>query len=348
MPLQLHDLQLHLTSTFFASLDTLFQKCGAHLHTLIIHDNDDSFLFSLSHVLFASIAQYASGLRRVVLAGTEETVYVEDRNVEMLTKACKGVQEFVDGQVFGVTPEALNYMAQNWSCLHSLSLNTELQPPQTFCQTISQFGPRLRSLSITHFRDCLTDPDNLDAFVDGLSRLTKLENLTLDLTMTRHRDGLKTADWVRVFDRCARIRSVEYLVGVEAYFDDEEGGEGVSEVVHSHLHHDPHHLHTHNYHHHTNHHHHHHPTGEIRTPTAEAPGSISVHAESGEWVDFSAGEDGTYPVAAALEAVERVQGKDGGGVVGRRKQCLEFLEVLNDFRALCEAKGVRAIIKWSL
>ncbi|KAJ3036767.1 hypothetical protein HK097_003743, partial [Rhizophlyctis rosea] len=220
-PLLNTDFQFHLTSTFFASLDTLFQKCGPHLHTLRIQDGDDSFMFSLSHVLFASIAQYAKELKRVVLAGTEETLYVEDSNVLLLTMACAGVEEFVDGQSWGVTPEALHYMIDGWKCLHTLHLNTELQPIHSFSLTISQFGPRLRSLSLTHFHDSLNS-HTIPILAHGLSRLSKLEKLTLDLSLTNHCDGLREEAWREVFGKCGRVRSVEYVVGFDAYFEEVE------------------------------------------------------------------------------------------------------------------------------
>ncbi|KAJ3274114.1 hypothetical protein HK104_004159 [Borealophlyctis nickersoniae] len=355
-----NDLQFHLTSTFFASLDTLLQKCGPHLRSLVIHDSDDSFLFSLSHVLFASIAQYARGLKRVVLAGTEETVYVEDSNVLLLTRGCAGVEEFVDGQSYGVTTEALHYMADGWKCLHSLSINTELQDLETFITTVSEFGPRLRSLAVTHFRDSLKDSCNIHLFARGLSRLSKLEKLSVDLQMTRHRDGLYASDWDIIFSTCPLIKELEYVVPFEAYFEDEEV------VSDGHLPLQPHGR---------------RPSGEVRTASEDGgSGGILMRSESGEWVEIGAGDGGAAASAAAAAAAATTttviatspaatssrrysatdfygnwSSDDSRSVSARagvgesdEKRHREFFQILEDIRALCEEREIKLVLKWSI
>ncbi|KND04307.1 uncharacterized protein SPPG_08814 [Spizellomyces punctatus DAOM BR117] len=236
-----NDLSRHLVTTFFAALDTLLSKCGNNLHTLVISDTDESFFFSNFNVLFESVAQYARHLKRIVLAGTEETVYVGDSNMLILIMGCGEVEEFVDAQAFGMTAPALNMMVDGWKSLRALSLNTELQHIRLFTLNIGQFRSRLRSLSVTHFWEPLNAQENLFAFAEALKKLPELSRISIDLQMTKFADGLRASDWEVILDACPNVREVEYVVCIEAYFEDMEevalsGTESTQTVTGEYLH----------------------------------------------------------------------------------------------------------------
>ncbi|KAJ1551829.1 hypothetical protein HK405_013785 [Cladochytrium tenue] len=149
---------------------------------------------------------------------------------------CPSVEEFRDGEAFGVTAEALKFMADGWKGLKSLEINTEFTDLQAFASVITLFGKRLKRLSITHFRDALlfapsatlsTEPaaSPVHIFSRALSRLSELEVLAIDLSTTPHRDGLTEAALVEILDNCPRLRGLEYFAPIEAYFESEMDNE---------------------------------------------------------------------------------------------------------------------------
>lgn len=113
-------------------------------------------------------------------------------------------------------------MVDGWQNLRSLTIQTEMQDVETFAKTVAQFGPRIRSLSITNFRGPLNEPESLAHLASGLNRLTNLERVSIDLQMTKYTDGMRASDWAVVLDSCPHIKKVQYLAAIEAYFDDDE------------------------------------------------------------------------------------------------------------------------------
>ncbi|TPX69646.1 hypothetical protein SpCBS45565_g02336 [Spizellomyces sp. 'palustris'] len=312
-----NDLSRHLVTTFFAALDTLLSKCGNNLHTLVISDTDESFFFSNFNVLFESVAQYARHLKRIVLAGTEETVYVGDSNMLILIMGCGQVEEFVDAQAFGMTApvgnfyqlsftglfvkpllecprQALNMMVDGWKSLRALSLNTELQHIRVFTLNIGQFRSRLKSLSVTHFWEPLNAQENLFTFAEALKKLPELSRISIDLQMTKFADGLRASDWEVILDACPNVREVEYMVCIEAYFEDME------EVALS--------------------------------------GTESTATFTGEYLHSWSSDD-------SKTLLDRARVEDAKHTTARQRL---FFHILDEIKVLCKKRRIRLLLKWSI
>ena len=70
--------------------------------------------------IFLFKTEDCKNLKRISLAGSEDSDYVGDSNILMLTMCCPFVQEFRDAEEFGVSPEAIKHMVDGWKDLVSL------------------------------------------------------------------------------------------------------------------------------------------------------------------------------------------------------------------------------------
>lgn len=221
-------------------------KFNSHtLSTSIRSNTSGDGLFSEAHKVLGSVAQYCKNLKRISLAGSEDSDYVGDSNILMLTMCCPFVQEFRDAEEFGVSPEAIKHMVDGWKDLVSLEINTECTDLSAFSSSVSLFGARLKRLAVTHFKDPLSSSPLLrrssnegnndevqsqhqqqqpasgfDMFLSVLRRLVSLEVLAIDLSVTRHQDGISAADMSLILESCPHLKGFEYFAPIEAYFDD--------------------------------------------------------------------------------------------------------------------------------
>ncbi|KAI8852502.1 hypothetical protein BC829DRAFT_384558, partial [Chytridium lagenaria] len=198
--------------------------------------------------LFSSIAQYCKSLVRISLMAVNILM--------MLTNCCPNIKEFrddegvllgsgLDGESIAPSTAAitgLNHIVDGWKDLKSLEISTAMLSVSEFSESLRLLGSRLRSLSITHFRDSLNilrkawdtgssslGKDNLETFVSGLRRLENLEVLALDLSMSPHQDGLSAPVVERLLSACPRLKGFEYYAALDAYFEIEnEFNDGVS------------------------------------------------------------------------------------------------------------------------
>ncbi|KAJ3216466.1 hypothetical protein HDU67_009421 [Dinochytrium kinnereticum] len=221
--------------------------------------NTTNFLIE-AQTFFASVAQYCSSLIRIsVMVPTLSTGRSEAINIlMMLTNCCPKVKEFrdddgvllgsgLDGYGGSLTPSAaatagLRHMVDGWKDLKSLEISTTVLSVAEFAESLRLFGSRLHNLSISHFRDSLSgtrvawneDSQNagsgFDALVSSLSRLTELEVLAFDLSMTTHRDGLSAVALEKILTACPKLKGFEYYAPYDAYYEDEDDyfNDGVS------------------------------------------------------------------------------------------------------------------------
>jgi hypothetical protein len=229
-------------SHFFGKLFHLLSKCGPHLQAVALIDNQGSLLFSQAHQLLCVLSKYARGLKVVKMAGVQENPYCEDSNILLLTSSCADVEEYIDGQAFGVTLtvlfvcihgysdynqlctiQAINMMVDGWSNLKKLTLNTEAQDPTELGMIVSQFRQRLHSLTVTHFRISLVeDPDTWGSFCQSLKYLRNLKQFGIDQQLTTHRDGLLPQHWRVLMEYCPSLERVQHWSCKEAYFTDDQ------------------------------------------------------------------------------------------------------------------------------
>ncbi|KAJ3329084.1 hypothetical protein HDU76_008698 [Blyttiomyces sp. JEL0837] len=246
-----------LQRTFHSSLESLFVAVGKRLEELHIEDNVGSEeilhrssqsasalassssilsvtpvgLFSGADSLFEAIAQNCREIKRLSLCSAEQSEYVGDHNILKLTTYCSKVEEFRDEESFGVSNEAVKYMADGWKNLKSLELNTELES-----LTGSLSGNSDKRITETNEppsplgSEPIAPPmaDGLRIFVSALSKLTSLEVLAIDHSQTNHKDGLSPHDVLGILEACPHLKGLEYFAPFEAYFDGEEEQDGGS------------------------------------------------------------------------------------------------------------------------
>ncbi|KAJ3015569.1 UNVERIFIED_CONTAM: hypothetical protein HDU68_012676 [Siphonaria sp. JEL0065] len=186
-------------------------------------------LFGNIHSLIAIVGKYCPNVKTVVLSGDEDSMYVGDTNILLLTETCPLVESFVDEESCGLTPQAILTMATGWKNLTSLELDTECMDIVDFKSSISLFGDRLTRLSITSFTDAL-DAETFPAFLSTLRNLTHLEILAIDHSETRHLDGFYADQARQILEACPQLKGFEYFPSIESYFEFDEDDHNDSEL----------------------------------------------------------------------------------------------------------------------
>ncbi|ORY38187.1 hypothetical protein BCR33DRAFT_720893 [Rhizoclosmatium globosum] len=228
--------------TFFAAVDKLLAIVGSKLIELRIEDAVSSLipeapmqfrlpihsslmppadpvsLFGNIKLLLDSVGRHCPNVKKVVLSGDEDSSYVGDANIFLLTQSCPSVETFVDEESCGLTATAIIHMAAGWPKLKSLALDTEGMSVEDFSASVSLFGDRLTNLSISNFADPLDD-EAFQVLLSTLQKLPSLKVLAIDHSLTRNLDGLDSVQTTRLLESCPNLQGFEYFPTIESYFD---------------------------------------------------------------------------------------------------------------------------------
>ncbi|KAI8619436.1 hypothetical protein BC830DRAFT_775777 [Chytriomyces sp. MP71] len=177
-------------------------------------------LFGQIDPILTSLASHcASSLKRIVLSGNHESIYIGDDAILFMTTHFPSIESFTDEQSCGLTPTALKYMADGWSRLTSLELDTECMHLDEFGPALTHFGPRLHRLSVTTFSHDL-DAAAFPQFTSALQALPNLHLLAIDHSTARGgQDGIDPDRTRALLAAAPSLRGIEYFASLEAFFD---------------------------------------------------------------------------------------------------------------------------------
>lgn len=198
-------------------LATLKDK-KANLHTLILTDSTDSFLFRESSVTFEMLVPTLKSI--TIGCQVDSEFSMPDQFIHQLIKSCPHLESFSDQQFHGLSIKSIRALALGLSKLTSLTLETSNLPTMHFLRILPLFSS-LQHLQVSNFSNGPLQ-DNLDELRLALLKLASLKSLAIDLTTTPHKDGLKARDWNMLLQGMgSKIHDIRYIVDLQSFYGDE-------------------------------------------------------------------------------------------------------------------------------
>lgn len=215
----------------FFSLLKLFLVSADRLHTLVLNDSSDSFLFREPSMTFELLK---STLAHVTIGGQLDSLYCGDDLIQTLIKKSPNLQSVTDSQFYGVSIKSIRALGMGVPNLQSLTLETSFLNLLPFCRIIPLFK-NLKHLGFSNFRQSLKIANNLEELRLALLKLQHLQFLYIDLVSTPHKDFLDANDWNKLISGMDGIQELEYQVDFQSFHGEDYDPKSASYIWKNHI-----------------------------------------------------------------------------------------------------------------